>query len=106
MPHHVPGKGKGGCAYCDGPCDPDTMCPGRPPLTADAITQMLSPFDQTWKPVPCKPDCGGCKTWALVGGDKSTCPRCKAHTRSGICLNACHLSKASQERFARLLRGG
>lgn len=32
------------------------------------------------------------------------CPKCKAHlSASGICLNACSLSPASQERFARML---
>lgn len=33
------------------------------------------------------------------------CPVCDAHlAASGICLNACHLSAASRERFAKALR--
>lgn len=31
------------------------------------------------------------------------CPKCNAHlSASGICLNACHLSAESQEKFNRL----
>jgi ribosomal protein S27AE len=32
------------------------------------------------------------------------CPKCGAHlAASGICLNACHMSDKSRERFGRLL---
>jgi len=42
--------------------------------------------------------------WEEMGWDAELCPACDAHLRSGICLNACHLSKASQERFAVIMR--
>jgi hypothetical protein len=35
---------------------------------------------------------------------KELCPICKAHLyHSGICLNACHLSKSSRERFFKMM---
>jgi len=35
---------------------------------------------------------------------KELCPICKAHlSHSGICLNACHLSKTLRERFSKMM---
>lgn len=36
--------------------------------------------------------------------DEEICPDCKAHTRNGICLNACQLARFRQLR--RALNGG
>lgn len=36
---------------------------------------------------------------------KELCPVCKAHlSHSGICLNACHLSKTMQEKFSSMMK--
>ena len=36
---------------------------------------------------------------------KELCPICKANlSKSGICLNACHLGKDGQKRFANMMR--
>lgn len=35
---------------------------------------------------------------------KELCPVCKAHlSHSGICLNACHLSRSTREKFAKMM---
>lgn len=39
-----------------------------------------------------------------VGFDNLLCPTCGAHLKDGICLNACHLSKASRDRFNALMK--
>lgn len=39
-----------------------------------------------------------------MGFEDKLCPTCKAHLKSGICLNACHLGKSAQERFAALMK--
>jgi hypothetical protein len=56
------------------------------------------------------------ETWRLLGLEEETCPFCGAHlklvgkpsyeggTGEPICLNACHLGKAGQERFNNRMR--
>ena len=41
--------------------------------------------------------------WEKLGYDKELCPRCKTHLHKGICLNACHLTSSSRQRFASLI---
>lgn len=60
------------------------------------------PLDMTWKPVHCGCE-NGCGIWKDLGYEAKVCPTCGAHIRNGICLNTCHLSRASQERFAALM---
>jgi len=52
--------------------------------------------------IPCeKPNCF-CQEFMKDVSAPWLCPKCKAHlSHSGICLNACHLSDASQARFAK-----
>jgi hypothetical protein len=38
--------------------------------------------------------------WQKMGHDPELCPTCGAHLYDGICLNACHLTRESRERFA------
>ena len=40
-----------------------------------------------------------------MGFEKYLCPRCKTHLWKGICLNACHLTQSSRQRFASLING-
>lgn len=39
------------------------------------------------------------------GFDAELCPTCNANLHGGICLNACHLSKKSRQRFSELMAG-
>ena len=64
----------------------------------------MSFFNPDWKEV----ECGDCKYsgdhYVLfvqqMGFSGKLCSICHSHTRNGICLNACHLSKRLQEKFA------
>jgi len=38
-----------------------------------------------------------------IGFDKELCPTCDSHLKDKICLNACHLSKETQEKFNKFL---
>lgn len=40
--------------------------------------------------------------WQKMGHDNALCPTCKAHLRSGICLNACHLAPSALAKFQKL----
>lgn len=60
-------------------------------------------YAEGWKPVPCK-DHTKCGIWQTLGYEPRTCPTCTAHIMDGICLNACHLSPATQARFAQAMR--
>lgn len=58
----------------------------------------------------CKKHGKSCYAIMLNGDGKDpcfsmeVCPKCDAHLApSGICLNACHLSDESRERFAKLM---
>lgn len=39
--------------------------------------------------------------WEQLGYENKLCPTCGAHLHGGICLNACHLGDAGQDRFAK-----
>ena len=39
-----------------------------------------------------------------LGFDDVLCPTCGAHLRNGICLNACHLTRRSQQRFSDIMQ--
>jgi hypothetical protein len=60
-------------------------------------------FDTEWLKAEKKvdPEYAG-SIYEDMGMDNILCPTCGAHLKGGICLNTCHLSKASQERFAAL----
>jgi len=50
------------------------------------------------------PKCGReAELMERIGFEKDCCPKCGANLFNGVCLNACHLSKSSVERFSRLL---
>lgn len=42
--------------------------------------------------------------WEEMGYDDKLCPACGAHLHNGICLNACHLTKRSREKFGQLMK--
>ena len=39
-----------------------------------------------------------------LGFDNAICPTCGTHLRNGICLNACHLTPRSRQRFSEAIR--
>ncbi len=42
--------------------------------------------------------------WEKLGYEDKICPTCKAHIYDGICLNGCHLSKGTQQRFNTMMK--
>jgi len=41
--------------------------------------------------------------WEELGYSSLLCPTCGAHLHDGICLNACHLTKKSRDRFNQIM---
>jgi hypothetical protein len=42
--------------------------------------------------------------WEKMGYSNELCPICGAHLRSGICLNACHLTNEQRQTFRSMLK--
>ena len=40
-----------------------------------------------------------------IGFDKEICPECQANYRNSICLNGCHLSKKTLDKFNKIFSG-
>ena len=57
-------------------------------------------INQEWKSAEKKTDPNFTGSiFEQLGFDAELCPTCNAHLKSGICLNACHLSDNSQKVF-------
>jgi hypothetical protein len=55
-------------------------------------------YDERWDDVEHRKFC------EEMGFVRELCPICKAHlVKSGICLNACHLTKHQREKFAEIM---